>query len=563
MALVQETIENVLKNINQDNNGGIFLPSIQRDFVWEKERIYRLLDSFMRRYPIGTILAWETKEKIRYRPFIENYHKAYDFDADIRNSEDGVSRRYILDGQQRLQSLYIARCGSYDKDVLFFDLASDPDGEFGYVFDFKPEKPQQGTWLNVKRFLDTPYKMASSIPAALMKKGVIPSHFNEEAKARMGQNAMQLYSIFKTFANIPLQTLSVDDGIGLDDIAEVFVRTNSEGVVLEKIDLLMALIKGEWADASGKFNRLNETVLAMGYKKPKDFILRACLAMLSGNPGGGRNDARLFAAPEIQIALREKFSEIGAAICDVLRFIADFSFIRSQNVPSLNPVLVLICYRYAHPEEWKTIGSKAKTFLFGAFLSKALNKPSQALMRALLGYAVRDSAFDITRIETICRDNGRELSVNLDDILDISMKDSLADLVLHLFYMGKPGYFPGKMTAKDHIFPDSRLKKIREDGRLKYLQDARDCILNCELLDPQDNLTKGDSLPEKYLAQCNDDYLRLHGIPSPEEGEPNIWEMRSYDQFLGKRRAIWAVRLSQNLQGLLTQAGGRGTQRTV
>ena len=80
-------------------------------------------------------------------------------------------------------------------------------------------------------------------------------------------------------------------------------------------------------------------------------------------------------------------------------------------------------------------------------------------MRALLGYAVRDSAFDITRIETICRDNGRELSVNLDDILDISMKDSLADLVLHLFYMGKPGYFPAKMTAKDHIFPDSRLKK--------------------------------------------------------------------------------------------------------
>ena len=459
MALVQETIENVLKNINQDNNGGVFLPYIQRDFVWEKERIYRLLDSLMRRYPIGTILAWETNEEVNYRPFIKDYHRAYDFDEDIRNSKDGVSRRYILDGQQRLQSLYIARYGSYDKDMLFFDLASDPDGEFGYVFDFRPEKPQQGAWLNVKKFLDTPYKMASSIPTALMKKGIIPSHFNEEVQERMGQNAMQLYSVFKTFANIPLQTLSVDDGIGLDDIAEVFVRTNSEGVVLEKVDLLMALIKGQWADATGEFNRLNETVLAMGYKKPKDFILRACLAMLSGNPGGGRNDARQFASSEIQEALRTGFKEIGAAICDVLRFIADFSFIRSRNVPSFNPVLVLICYRYAHPGEWENIKAQARIFLFGAFLSKALNKPSQALMRALIGYAMQNPAFDIGALERICQENGRNLSVNIDNILDISMRDPLADLALHLFYMGEAGYHPNEMTAKDHIFPDN--KKVK------------------------------------------------------------------------------------------------------
>ena len=552
MALVQETIENVLKNINQDNNGGVFLPYIQRDFVWEKERIYRLLDSLMRRYPIGTILAWETNEEVNYRPFIKDYHRAYDFDEDIRNSKDGVSRRYILDGQQRLQSLYIARYGSYDKDMLFFDLASDPDGEFGYVFDFRPEKPQQGAWLNVKKFLDTPYKMASSIPTALMKKGIIPSHFNEEVQERMGQNAMQLYSVFKTFANIPLQTLSVDDGIGLDDIAEVFVRTNSEGVVLEKVDLLMALIKGQWADATGEFNRLNETVLAMGYKKPKDFILRACLAMLSGNPGGGRNDARQFASSEIQEALRTGFKEIGAAICDVLRFIADFSFIRSRNVPSFNPVLVLICYRYAHPGEWENIKAQARIFLFGAFLSKALNKPSQALMRALIGYAMQNPAFDIGALERICQENGRNLSVNIDNILDISMRDPLADLALHLFYMGEAGYHPNEMTAKDHIFPDSKLRKIRENNRLRYLQDARDRILNCELLTPKDNLTKGDSLPENYLAQCNDDYLRLHGIPSPKEGEPNIWEMRSYDQFLRERRAIWTVRLSMNLSGLIS-----------
>ena len=146
----------------------------------------------------------------------------------------------------------------------------------------------------------------------------------------------------------------------------------------------MALIRGQWADARGEFNRLNETVLAMGYKKTKDFILRACLAMLSGEPGGGVNDARQFASTTIQEALRTSFKEIGAAICDVLRFIADFSFIRSKNVPSFNPVLILICYRYAHPNEWKDIKAQARTFLFGAFLSEAFKKASQAFMRALI-----------------------------------------------------------------------------------------------------------------------------------------------------------------------------------
>ena len=52
------TIADILERINSEEENGIFLPYVQRDFVWDKERIYSLLDSLMRGYPIGDLI-WD------------------------------------------------------------------------------------------------------------------------------------------------------------------------------------------------------------------------------------------------------------------------------------------------------------------------------------------------------------------------------------------------------------------------------------------------------------------------------------------------------------------------
>src|SRR4030042_2138691 len=82
------------------------LPSIQRSFVWNQEQIFKLMDSIMNDYPIGSFLAWKPPEglRVRTRKFME------DFKTDMRlisNEEQIPSSSYlVLDGQQRLQSLY-------------------------------------------------------------------------------------------------------------------------------------------------------------------------------------------------------------------------------------------------------------------------------------------------------------------------------------------------------------------------------------------------------------------------------------------------------------------------
>ena len=101
------TIVEVIKNIS---NNRYVLPSIQREFVWSTSQIERLFDSLMQEYPIGTFLFWEVaKEKYQeydFYKFIQNYHEIYSHNekADLRGEENITA---ILDGQQRLTSLYI------------------------------------------------------------------------------------------------------------------------------------------------------------------------------------------------------------------------------------------------------------------------------------------------------------------------------------------------------------------------------------------------------------------------------------------------------------------------
>jgi uncharacterized protein with ParB-like and HNH nuclease domain len=108
------TIAEVMKNISADR---YVLPSIQREYVWDTDQIETLFDSLMRNYPIGTFLFWEiNKEHVNdydFYGFIRNYHeKKFEHNKKINlKGSDGVTA--VLDGQQRLTSIYLGLKGTY------------------------------------------------------------------------------------------------------------------------------------------------------------------------------------------------------------------------------------------------------------------------------------------------------------------------------------------------------------------------------------------------------------------------------------------------------------------
>ena len=108
-------------------NINFFLPHIQRELVWTDKQIYRLFDSLLRGYPIGTFLFWkiqDKKDEIAKLEFIKDYKKKESKNF-INTESDKPYYWLVLDGQQRLQSFYIALRGSYDNRELYLDVLSD------------------------------------------------------------------------------------------------------------------------------------------------------------------------------------------------------------------------------------------------------------------------------------------------------------------------------------------------------------------------------------------------------------------------------------------------------
>src|ERR1039458_2186884 len=128
----------IINLLNQIKNEEVVLPAIQRDFVWPEDKVLRLLDSIMRGYPIGIALLWETYLDLQYRKFDDGFHagQIHDFKDNKRKKK----LKLVLDGQQRLQSLYIALYGSYEGKSLHFDVLSgresDDLAEEKYDFEF-------------------------------------------------------------------------------------------------------------------------------------------------------------------------------------------------------------------------------------------------------------------------------------------------------------------------------------------------------------------------------------------------------------------------------------------
>src|SRR5258705_9480630 len=101
------TSSSILALLNEIRQGRLVLPDLQRDFVWKDDQIRLLFDSLLRGYPFGSLLIWNTQFlELPYRFFVTDFHSGQTFETRSKNA--GEQRRMVLDGQQRLQSLYLA-----------------------------------------------------------------------------------------------------------------------------------------------------------------------------------------------------------------------------------------------------------------------------------------------------------------------------------------------------------------------------------------------------------------------------------------------------------------------
>jgi uncharacterized protein with ParB-like and HNH nuclease domain len=126
--------DTLLTLLTEIREGKIVLPDIQRSFIWNKEQIYELYDSLLRGYPVGSFLFWKAigpddpENSILYHRFIQEYEPAMKLPTQAE-LKAGESKMLVLDGQQRLQSLYLGIEGVYEGRELYLDLLSEIQGD--------------------------------------------------------------------------------------------------------------------------------------------------------------------------------------------------------------------------------------------------------------------------------------------------------------------------------------------------------------------------------------------------------------------------------------------------
>ena len=101
----------IRKIIEKTLSGEIRIPSFQRGFVWEPEKVAFFIDSLYKGYPIGSLLFWRTNIRLENERQLGNYS--------LPEPTKGYPLDYVLDGQQRLTSIYIGLKGTYAYKMPF------------------------------------------------------------------------------------------------------------------------------------------------------------------------------------------------------------------------------------------------------------------------------------------------------------------------------------------------------------------------------------------------------------------------------------------------------------
>jgi hypothetical protein len=198
------------------DTGQVKLPMFQREFVWDKEQSAKLIDSILKGYPIGTFIFWKTKDELRSYKDVGN-HK-------LASPPKGDYVQYILDGQQRVTSLYAIRKGvrlkkdgsEIDYKDIFIDLDYDAGADEQIVVTEKVEG----------RHYESVYGLLSR-PLGDFYRTLPPESADKLEKYKTKLTSYDFSSI--TIKDYPIEIA-----------CEVFSRINTGGRTLTVFEILVA-----------------------------------------------------------------------------------------------------------------------------------------------------------------------------------------------------------------------------------------------------------------------------------------------------------------------------------
>ncbi len=589
-------IVDVLGKINRE----IFIPSIQRPYVWEPEQILRLFDSLMRGYPINTFLFWELQPS--HFGDWDIYRFVSDFrHGDIHNDPAALaadqSATLVLDGQQRLTSLLIGLAGSYTvrngargrgagwlNKILILDLlqaphsdAEDDDGttarELYYGFRFSPadrlpKTDATSVWFTVKNVMAIADRdqLAATVDRLLLVNPDLPKDRQETLRANLAR-------LWQVVHEEECLAFYLEREQSYDKVLDIFIRANDGGTKLSRSDLLMSMVTLRW----DQFNARSETegvTYALREKLEqesafdRDYLLRAGLFF---NDLDFAFQLRNFTPRNIGI-IEAQWSQVKHALLMTADLFRRYG-ITGGALTGLNAVMLIACYVFKSnrgrdqeawvvtPEDQERIRRWISAVLFHGVLSGAANVTMEFYRRVLNEQLKLQPGFPVEALTARMTVRGRNMSFDDDAVGRFAAqekKSRIFEVSACLLYDR------GDWRAKDwqvvQVIPSNNLldDRLRVQGvpveEIRSYQSWAHRLANHVVL--------GDDEAREYYSMDLDDWVRTrtpeffrkHHLPA----EPALYEEFNFLRFVQDRRA----RLKARLQWLLTEDRLEALRRT-
>ena len=561
---VKETIRLIQKN-------KLFLPPIQRDFVWEKNRMIRIFDSLYRGYPINNFILWKLLPHTAKQYPLHHFVKTYTEKIYIRK-EPAPSNLLdkevwaVIDGQQRLSSFYIGLSGVYKykkgrkRNVeanlipakLYFNLMSPEVGKtednmFSFLNDDDASNNTLGnvafevgkilTWENSNGEIDKAYNDLLFQIKAGKKKTVIKKF--EERIHIIKAHLLRLYEMINELA---VNYLKIDEQ-NIDEVVEIFTRINSGGMVLKKAELLFSTLVASWSEGESEINGVVEMLTGAGLNLKVDFVMRSCI-VLSDLPTKLRLES--FNKKNIE-KIKSAWPEIKQSLIDLVDILPQIGYNHQKGLSE--NALIPIAYYIKNGGSVKAAKAlnQLKLYyvvsqvneIFGGQGDQVLEKVRTEFKRQL----ENENSIIFDRLTELKLPGSKSFKIKEDRIHelieDVTYSRPHAYFILSLLYPNID--LKTKRLQVDHINPRSKFNwtNLRnhgiDDERIgEWIEEKRDMLSNLQLMDPKDNNYKRsksliDYLMDKPLSERRQ-FLAENMLP--KWNNKKLMELENFDEFL-------------------------------
>lgn len=554
------------------------IPAIQRKFVWSSDKVETLFDSIMRGYPINSFMFWEIKEQnikndFKFYQFLTEYRQFFkedNIDIDTKAFPDFYA---VIDGQQRLTSIYLGLKGSYaykmprawwkddEKSLptrhLYVNIASplpdEDERQMKYDFRFltrsdydRLSKESNAIWFKVNDILR--YEDANDLDNFIDQQ---TWNNNQFAKSTIRTLRKKVFD--EKIINYYLETSQE-----IDVVLDIFIRTNSGGEPLSFSNLLMSITTANWTlrDARKSLEDVVKKVFEIGkpgFMVNADFILKVCLVLFNDNI---KFQVKNFDRKSVQ-QFDLNWDRIKDSIIAAFKLVESWGF-NDSSLRAKNAVIPLVYYIY-HKNLENDINNQAhhqsekdamRKWLCISLLKRVFGGQADAILttiRKVLRNNLNLQDFPLEQIKEAFKDNPTKnlafSSEYIEGLLTTQKDDPNCYPILALIYSHLNF---NQVFHKDHLHPFSYFQKLKEtdfenrDLFQFYTNPLNyNSIVNLQLLNSSLNESKLDTPLETWIQ---DKKIDLDNQLIPKDVDLSI---KYFPDFVSKRKELLKKRFEE------------------